>query len=251
MTKSFREIRPPLARRLRLVMTDVDGTLSADSEHFQPLASESISLFQEDGIIVGLVSGRTMPRLDKLVPLLGVRGPLIAENGGVARLKPGEDLVNLGHTRQPALEALFKLKGAFPCIREQRDNNDRMVDVSIDACGVSAEDLRSVASDVEIFDSGYMVHLIAPGISKGGTLLRLLSMIDGGILPEEIIVFGDSTTDASLFQLFPNSVLINNPLLSCDQKKTVESLAAYRSELPVEQGFAEVAQYIIRSRSQT
>lgn len=248
MTKDFREIPSSLALRLKLIMTDVDGTLSADSEHFEPIAVEAVSLLQCSGMEVGLVSGRTMRRLDKLVPLLGVRGPLIGENGGVARLRPGEDFVDLGYSRRAALDAYSRLKVAFPCIREQGDNKDRNVDVSIDACGVSGDDLKKVAPDVQISDSGYMVHLMSPGISKGGTLLRLLPMIDGGISPKDVMVVGDSTTDSSLFDMFENSVLVFNPLLSTDQRNAVENMAAYRSDLPVEQGFAEVVRQIVGAR---
>jgi len=61
MITSYREITPELARRIRLVMTDVDGTLTDASDSISSVVSESIRRLEDGGVIVGLVSGRTLP----------------------------------------------------------------------------------------------------------------------------------------------------------------------------------------------
>jgi phosphoglycolate phosphatase len=231
-------------------MTDVDGTLTSDGEYFDPSVIQSVLRLQATGLIVGLVSGRTLSRLKKVAFLLSTNGPLIAENGGIAQLDYNTPPLNLGFSRQPALDALSKLKAAFPgAIMEREDNKNRVVDVTIRADGVTVEELRRVADAVQISDSGYMVHIMATGISKGGTLLTILGHINGGPLsPEEIIVFGDSPTDISLFQTFPNSVLVHNPQLSSIQVAMMEGIAAYQSIHPIEKGFIQVAEHIVKLR---
>jgi hydroxymethylpyrimidine pyrophosphatase-like HAD family hydrolase len=247
MTRSFREIPPSLARRLRLVMTDVDGTLTLDGECFEPAVAECVLRLQADGIPVGLVSGRDLPRLEKIVSLIATEGPLIAENGGVARLTPSGPLVELGYSRQPALEAAAKLKSAFfGAIVELEDNRNRLVDVTISSDGVPVEELRKHVPGIQLLDSGYMVHLMPQGISKGRTLASLL--VSMGLSPGEVLVFGDSATDISLFEFFPNSVLVHNPRLSKDQLRAVKGLASYTSDLPVEKGFCQVAEHILAAR---
>ncbi|MFC2060859.1 HAD hydrolase family protein, partial [Chloroflexota bacterium] len=250
MNKSFHQITPELANQIRLVMADVDGTLTPGGDSISSAVLEAISLLQEQGIIVGLVSGRTLPGLESLAFHLDISGPIIAENGGVAKLKANGSLVDLGYSRQPALKALEKLKVLFPdAIREREDNKDRLVDIVIWSYGVAIEELRGHLDDTQLLDSGYILHLLPKGISKGRTLMRLLGEIgDGNLSPVEVMVFGDSLTDVSLFELFPHSVLIINPRLPVSQRELIQEHARYVSKLPFDEGFTEVASHIINMR---
>lgn len=74
-------------------MTDVDGTLTTGSDSISWAASEVIRHLEDDGIIVGLVSGRMLPGLESLVHDLYITGPIIAGNGGVAKLKVNSESV--------------------------------------------------------------------------------------------------------------------------------------------------------------
>jgi len=250
MSKSYRQITPGLAGQIRLVMTDVDGTLTHSGNSISTVVSAAISCLREQGITVGLVSGRTLPSLESLASDLGISGPIIAENGGVAKLKAHDELVDLGYTRQPALRALEKLKTLFPdAITEREDNKDRTVDVVMWSRGVETDELRRHLKGAQLLDSGYILHLMQKGISKGRTLMRLLGGIgDGNLSPAEIMVFGDSLTDISLFEMFPHSVLIINQGLSAKQSQLLPELAEYKSDLPFGEGFAEVAFHITRAR---
>ena len=250
MAESYREIDPKLARRIRLVMTDVDGTLTNGGDSPSSLVVEAVRCLEEGGVMVGLVSGRTLPGLESLALDLGISGPIIAENGGVAKLKVGGELLDLGYSRKPALEALAKLKTLFPgAIEEREDNRYRLVDVVIRSRGVDVEELRKHLEDVELLDSGYILHLIQKGVSKGRTLMRLLSMIeDGRLSPTDVMVFGDSPTDISLFQMFPHSVLVVNPIVGVEWREMLQNVARYASELPFGDGFAQVASHLLHAR---
>jgi phosphoglycolate phosphatase len=250
MTQSYRYLDGNLANRIRLVMADVDGTLTPGGDTLSPGVSEAVRRLEEDGIMVGLVSGRTLAGLEALASDLGTSGPVIAENGGVARLEAGGELVDLGYSRQPAVEALERLKRLFPgAIVEREDNKDRFVDIVFRALDIDTEELASHLEDVELLDSGYILHLMQKGISKGRTLMKLLPKIgDGTLSAPEVMVFGDSLTDLSLFEMFPHSVLVFNPRLSPGHRERLRNIARYTSELPFGDGFAEVAFHILDKR---
>ena len=250
MITSYREITPELARRIRLVMTDVDGTLTDESDSISSVVSESIRRLEDGGVIVGLVSGRTLPGLESMASDLGISGPIIAENGGVAKLKLNGNLVDMGYSRNPALEALEKLKTLFPdAIEEREDNKYRMVDVVLWSHGVDVKELRRHLDKAELVDSGYILHLVPKGVSKGRTLSTLLHHISyGRLFPADVMVFGDSLTDLSLFEMFPHSVLIINPRHAPELIGRLHNVCRYVSELSLGDGFAQVASHIMDGR---
>lgn len=251
MAEPYQNINPQLARQIRLMMADVDGTLTDSGDAVSPSVLEAIHRLEQQDIGVGLVSGRTMPMLDSLAGKLGISGPIIAENGGVAKLKADGELVDLGYSRQPAIAAIEKLKSLFPShIREREDNRDRLVDVVFFSGGIPAEELRNHLEDAQLLDSGYILHLMQERVSKGRTLMRLLGWVgDGRMPPEEVLVVGDSATDQSLFELFPHSVLIPNPRLKVEDVKLLQSIARYVSDHQDGEGFAEVALRILDARA--
>ncbi len=250
MTLHYKQISPELASHFRLIMADVDGTLTDEHGSTNLAANEAVRLLEECGIPVGFVSGRHLSSLESLARQLEISGPIIAENGGVAKLTPDDDILDLGYSRQPALDSLDRLKRLFPgAIREREDNAERLVDVVFFADGVAHADLIQHLGDVQYYDSGYVLHLMERGISKGRTLLRLLNEIGyKEMSPTETVVVGDSPTDVSLFELFPHSILIPNPRLTDDQRQAVSKSARYVSDLHCGDGFAEVARHIATAR---
>lgn len=251
MPQAYKRIPPRLVRQIGLVMTDVDGTIIGDGDSISPAVFQAIRRLEEHSITVGLVSGRTLPELESMAGELGISGPIIAENGGVAKLKADNGLMELGYSRQPALEALAKLKTLYPnAIREREDNRERLIDVVIWAHGIKVSELREHLGETQLLDSGYILHLMQEGISKGRTLTRLLGKVAGGSLsPTNVMVFGDSSTDISLFELFPHSVFIMNPKLTVQQRQGLKKIAGYMGDLPVEGGFVEVVTHIVNIRA--
>ncbi|MFC2035942.1 HAD hydrolase family protein [Chloroflexota bacterium] len=251
MPQSYQQISTQIARQVKLIITDVDGTITSGGNFINVTVTHAIRRLQKHNVIVGLASGRTLPELESLARKLRITGPIIAENGGVAKLSVDDGLMDLGYSRQPALEALVKLKTLYPnIIREREDNKDRLIDVVIWSHGIEVSELRKHLVKTQVLDSGYILHLIQDGISKGRTLMRILSAIAGGSLTHtDVIVLGDSTTDMSLFQLFPHCVFITNPKLATQQWQGLKKIARYASNLPVEEGFVEVISHIISART--
>jgi hydroxymethylpyrimidine pyrophosphatase-like HAD family hydrolase len=250
MTISYLKITPTLARRIRLVVADVDGTLLSDGDAVSPEVANAIKSLEQSGIMVGFNSGRPLTRLEPLAYELNMSGPVIAENGCVAKLTKDSELFNLGYSREPGSKTLLKFKTDFTgAIREAPDIKDRLIDIGFFADGIPLEELIKRLEGVQLLDSGYMLHLIPQGVSKGKTLKRMLGLIGNGTLrPDEVIVFGDSATDVSLFTEFENSVLIMNPRLTKQQTEDIGKFAKYQSKLPFGDGFIEVVSYILKQR---
>ena len=250
MTKSYLKITPTLACRIRLVVADVDGTLLSDGDSVSTEVASSIRSLEQCDIIVGFNSGRPLTRLEPLARELNLSGPVIAENGCVAKLTKDSELFNSGYSRKPALNTYKRFKADFPgAIREAPDIKDRLIDVGFFADGIPHEELIKRLEGVQLLDSGYMLHLIPEDVSKGKTLKRMLGLIgDGTLRPDEVMVFGDSATDVSLFTEFENSVLIVNPRLNKQQTKDIRKFAKYQSGLPFGNGFVEVVSYILNWR---
>lgn len=250
MSQSYRQISAQLAQQIKLVMTDVDGTIAGGGEPASPAVARAVERLEGLRISVGLVSGRTLPELEQMAYDLGITGPVIAENGGVAKLKVGAELVDLGYSRQPALEALEKLEALYPgVVKERADNKDRLIDVVISSDGIKPAELRRHIGETQLLDSGYILHLMQAGISKGKTLKSLLRTLPDKLTTDDVIIFGDSLTDMSLFELFPHGVLVPNPTLDTQHRQELEQVAGYISDRISEAGFIEVTFHILDIRS--
>jgi HAD superfamily hydrolase (TIGR01484 family) len=250
MAKSYLKITPELACRIKLIIADVDGTLLSDGEAVIPEVAQIMRALEKYHIMTGFDSGRPFSRLLPLAEQMQMTGPIIAENGCVAKLTRESGLFELGYTRKPAAATLSRFKADFPgAIRESPDIKDRLIDIGFFADGIPHSELAKRLEGVQLLDSGYMLHLIQNGVSKGMTLKRILKLIGNGqIGPRETIVFGDSATDASLFEEFENSVLVINPRLTPNQSEEVKNLAQFQSTRSFGEGFVEVASHILKLR---
>jgi hydroxymethylpyrimidine pyrophosphatase-like HAD family hydrolase len=251
MVKSYQSLTCETAKHIKLIMADVDGTLNTGGDQVSPAVSDAIYQLQKNDIAVGLVSGRTDPMLRSMAMDLKIGGPLIAENGAVARLTPHGNLVDLGYSRQPALKGLEKLKACYPGrIWEREDNRDRMIDLVFRADGITPEEIKKCVGDAQVLDSTYILHIMQNGIAKGKTLMRLLGQMDGAAIgPDEVLVIGDSMTDLSTFKLFPESVLVPNPNIPEADRIILRNTASYISDHEAGEGFVEVALHIIHERT--
>ena len=250
MAQPYRKITSELAGQIKLVMTDVDGTLTSGDGSFSSKVQEAVRSLEARGIAVGLISGRSLYKLDSFAELLGVSGPIIAENGGVARINKEGKLLDLGYDQHAAREILEKLGRLYPhSIEDGEWNKQRTVDMVVRIKGINTEELKRYLGDVELLNSGYVFHLLPKGINKGSTLHKVLERAcDGQLSPTEVLVIGDAPTDLSLFEQFPNSVLVPNPSLPSENMEILLDTARYVSDSAYGEGFAEVAMHIVNSR---
>jgi hydroxymethylpyrimidine pyrophosphatase-like HAD family hydrolase len=254
---SYKLITPAVARQIKAVMTDIDGTITSSAglkrgeRTFHPGVVDTLRRFEADGVTVGFVSGRNIPDLETYASALHISGPLVAENGALAKIKSGAPLFDLGFKRDTVATALQRLNALFPgAIENGQWNRTRTVDLILLLHGVTADEIRKHLTDTELLDSGYIYHLTPKGASKGNTLLRLLQQEDfRSLAPEAVMVVGDAPTDLSLFETFPLSLLILNPTIPPVTRSLLKAQARYVSDAGCVEGFVEVANYILELRN--
>ena len=257
MAESYKTMAPETARKIKVVMTDIDGTLTSGEgpkpgeSRFGPKVAEAVRRLEENGIMVGFVSGRNIPDLEHYAGELNASGPLIAENGALAKMRSGGELIELGFRRDVVTVALDKLNRLFPgAIESGQWNNTRQVDLIIILHGVSGDEIRQHLDDTDLLDSGYVFHLTPKGATKGKTLLRILDNEQlSSLSPDEVLVMGDAPTDLSLFQCFTLGVQVINPAIPVANQAILREAARYTSESCCDEGFAEVANYILELRN--
>ena len=210
------------ASRVRLVATDMDGTLTR-SGRFSSALLRDLEALALAGIPVVIVTGRSAGWVSGLLHYLPIVGA-IAENGGIYyassgpesdRGGAGEFLVPLpDHHRKQLAETFKKFQHQFPQLQESPDNRFRLTDWTFDVAGLSQADLKEIDRLCQL--DGYsftystvQCHIKPPSQTKAAGLHRVLSQHFSMISPESVVTVGDSPNDETLFT-FPLSVGVAN-----------------------------------------
>ena len=217
------ELTPHSAAGVRILATDVDGTITDDGALAPELLVELAQLAAA-GIEVILVSGRPAGEVVGLCRYLpGVRRG-IAENGLVA-VQPDELpqlLYDTDETRSQFLARVSEMleAGGF-ALRLASDACFRLADVAYERDGRSDETLAKVAAcanaqGIACVWSNVHVHFSTVTPDKGAGLARVLAV--QGIETSSVATIGDALNDAGLFRRsrFPISVATADLVASLD-----------------------------------
>jgi len=123
-------------KKLRLIATDMDGTLTRRGKFTSSLL-RVLEDFSGTGIPVLIVTGRSAGWVSGLVSYLPVVGA-IAENGGLFYPADSESpvaltsIVDIIEHRQQLATVFHHLKSKFPQIQESSDNRFRLTDWTFD-----------------------------------------------------------------------------------------------------------------------
>ncbi len=259
MFKSLAQGNSTEFKKIRLIATDMDGTLTTKGK-FTPKLLQTFAQLNFAGIKVLIVTGRSAGWVSGLSYYLAVEGA-IAENGGlfypsnseISRenpliLTPIPDLM----IHRQNLEVTFaQLKLKFPKIRESSDNMFRLTDWTFDVEGLSQLELTTLAhlSKQMGWDFTYSTvqcHIKPQGQDKAVGLWEVLWKCFPGLSPDEVITVGDSPNDESLFdpRYFPLSVGVANIQ---EYTNTITHKPKYITNDPEGEGFYELAQYILNA----
>lgn len=250
---SFLPITDLDRRAIRLIATDMDGTLT-EKDRLSGGVIDALERLHRGGIAVLLVTGRSAGWVAGLAHYLPLAGA-IAENGGVYFPPLGESqlLGNLGDrdAHRQHLGACFQaLRRQFPHLQEAADNVWRWTDWTFDippdrplapeVIGQIQDHCR--AWGLDFTHSAIQGHLKPPHQDKGNALRRVLAQDFSPITPPQIITVGDSPNDAPLFdpQWFPQSVGVANL-----HTEGMKHHPRYRTHQAEGRGFQELAQYLL------
>ncbi|ADY01852.1 MAG: phosphoglycolate phosphatase [Vulcanisaeta sp.] len=202
---------------IRLVLLDIDGTLTKDrnTEAFDP---DAIAAVQDvvNKYVVGLVTGNALIVTQALSRYIGLpRGsPLIAENGCLVDYR-GEvhELCEDLNLRDIAL----RLMKVIPGLRPTYQFNYRKFDITLwaprdpnELVEVVKAELRKMNLDgkVRVSHSGYALHLQPINSSKATAIKYLCGVI--GVSCNEVVYVGDSDTDIDAMNVVGYGVAVSN-----------------------------------------
>jgi HAD superfamily hydrolase (TIGR01484 family) len=236
---------------IRLVATDMDGTLTID-EKFTPELFEALQQLQRAAINVIVVTGRSagwVSAINHYFPVFGA----ICENGGL--FYHGEtveylvDLPKIPEHRQQLAAMFQRLQAQFPQICPSSDNPFRLTDWTFDITGLGLTDLQTMDQMCAAAGWGFTYSTVQCHIKpltqeKAHGLQRVLQTHFPQISQEQVVTVGDSPNDVSLFnpEMFPNSVGVANVLRYTDR---LEYLPCFVTKSPEGRGFCELTDLIV------
>jgi len=246
---------PATFPKVRLIATDVDGTLTQNGK-FTPALLIALNDLAAAGIPVLLTTGRSAGWVNGLAEYLPVVGA-IAENGAIFYKGQHSELLvpiaDVATHRQALAQTFASLQAAFPQIQESSDNRFRMTDWTFDVKGLSLADLKELSDRAQSQGWGFtystvQCHIRLVQQDKANGLEQVLQRYFPELTPEEIVTIGDSPNDESLFNgdRFPISVGVANIRHYVDQLKYKPRFVTQAAEA---EGFCELAQLIL-GRSQ-
>ncbi|WP_299485990.1 HAD family hydrolase [Acaryochloris sp. IP29b_bin.137] len=216
------EIHPQILNGIKLIATDMDGTLTVEGK-FPPALGQALWDLQSAGYTVVIVTGRSAGWVSGLAHYLPIQGA-IAENGGLFFHQPDtpgkvlSDIPGLKDHRTHLAKTFRQLQTQFPHLRTTADNAFRITDWTFDNPGFDPVDLEKMAQlcATEGFDFTYSTvqcHIKPQGQNKQAGLLTVLTHH----LPEQydlsqVLTIGDSPNDQDLFdpQVFSLSIGVAN-----------------------------------------
>ena len=219
---------------LKALLTDIDGTITDPSRRINTRSIELIRSLVDEGVEVVLASGNTSCFMDALCRMIGTSGTHIAENGGVFRVGFDCPLHLNGDQNIPKkalgiLQAHYRNEGIeLPILSASY----RFTDIAI-ARIVPAGDIKKVLREtpVQVIDTGYAIHLQAPGIDKGTALAALAREMD---LPlSDFLAIGDSVNDIQMLRTAGIGITVANA------HSDVKAVAQYVAEKKYGEGFVE------------
>ena len=179
---------------IKLVLSDIDGTITDSRRVLSSLASEQIRNVQDSGVIVSLVSGNVIPVMYTFRTYLGLKAPLFAENGGAMI----EDSITQFFTMDRPM-AFFRHLEKKGLAKGIMTNQWRLCSMGFDPLGTVENEISPLSAqyNVEITNSGFSWHILNVGQNKGFALHYLMERY--GLRPEEVLVIGDNLNDIPMF----------------------------------------------------
>jgi phosphoglycolate phosphatase (TIGR01487 family) len=180
---------------IKAVVVDIDGTITDSKRMIQPQGIEALRQVQQKGVAVMLSSGNVLPIAFGLSIFIGLKGPVIAENGGIVSFK--ENVYKLNSNTLPVraydyLKTKIEVERLFTDRwRESEVALKRTADPKI-----IGEILKGWSVAIET--TGFAIHIMELGHSKMNGVRKASELI--GIDTKDIAAFGDSDNDVSMLQ---------------------------------------------------
>ncbi len=183
----------------RLIVTDLDGTLTSRDLILSPKVIEAVKIAKREGIRIRIATGNALPVSAAISKYTGMNDYVIAENGCIIGFN-GVPVYEFGDREQS--RKAFEYSTKVLKLKPKPWNIYRFIDFVLER-GPDAKELeatlRSKGFRVRVVDSGYAIHILPEGVSKGKTIEWLIER--EGIPREKVIALGDGKNDIELFEV--------------------------------------------------
>ena len=229
--------------KYKLIVLDLDGTLTNSKKEITPRNRETLIRMQEQGIRLVLASGRPTYGIVPLANELRMN-----EFGGFILSYNGGEIINW-ETQEMVYENVLPnevVPVLYECARKMavRETNDFLTDITLPVAKclivgdadklipLEAELCLRLQGRINVFRSEpYFLELVPQGIDKALSLAVLLKEI--GVAREEVIAIGDGYNDLSMIRFAGLGIAMGNA------QEPVKKAADYITLSNEEDGVAE------------
>ena len=226
--------------KIEAIAVDIDGTITDNKRKICISAIESLRAAEKAGIPTIIVTGNVVNYAYATEVLIGCSGGLVAENGGMI-FKEGynnnavEILVNREYIEKADAHLKEKL-GKDYSKHASHDNNYRATEVVFYKT-IQREIIEDALKDyefideLEIYDSGFALHVTDKRVNKGSSLKRLCEK--NGINMDNVMAIGDSENDEDFLKEVGVKVAVGNA------DESLKEISTYVCEKNFGDGVAE------------
>lgn len=197
--------------KIDAVAVDIDGTITDDKRQICISAIKALRTLENQGIPTIIVTGNVAHYAYATAVLIGSTGGMVFENGGgiFKEDKNNGEMLILGDINQVE-KAHKQVMKEIPHIMSSIDNQSRFSEKCYYKDNVTREDLSNAVKDfnVEVYDSGFALHITDPKVNKGLSLKKLLSWQN--ISSDNVMGIGDSENDIDFLKHCGFKVAVQN-----------------------------------------
>ena len=202
---------------IEAIAVDIDGTITDEKRQICISAIESLRKAEKSGIPTIIVTGNVVNYAYAAEVLIGCSGGLVAENGGVV-FKEGENN-NATETmvdREFVTSAENHLKDKLGDKFDKHTSHDNMYRLTetVFYKTIEKKELENALNDfkylnqLEIYDSGFALHITDKRVNKGTSLKYLCER--NGINMENVMAIGDSQNDEDFLKQVGYKIAVGN-----------------------------------------
>jgi len=203
--------------KIKAVAVDIDGTITDYSRRICISAIESLRKCEDYNIPVIIVTGNVVNYAYATSVLIGCSGGVVAENGGVIfqEGKNNNEVQKLANRKYIDLadEYIHKNISDNYKIKYSNDNEYRLSEI-VYYKTIDKNVLKDILKDykysdkVNIYDSGFALHITNKNINKGKSLEILCK--NNNINMSDVLAIGDSENDEEFLEVAGLKVAVGN-----------------------------------------
>ena len=202
---------------IEAIAVDIDGTITDDKRQICISAIKALRKAEKAGIPTIIVTGNVVNYAYATEVLIGCSGGIVCENGGVV-FKEGENnnAVETMVERNFVTSAEKHLKEKLGEKFDKHASHDNMYRLTetVFYKTLAREELEDALKDfeyldqLEIYDSGFALHITDKRVNKGTSLRYLCER--NGINMENVMAIGDSQNDEDFLREVGYKIAVGN-----------------------------------------